>query len=91
MGLGMSINCQLLGRGGGTKSCDKEKGGTLDHVTGRREGTLDHVTGSEGHEGVNIDVYIQHFIHPFDRGDTTSEPNANLHHSNELCQNYADL
>ena len=24
------------------------------------------MTGSEGHEGVNIDVYIQHFIHPFD-------------------------
>jgi len=42
------------------------------------------VTGSEGHEGVNIDVYIQHFIHPFDRGDTTSGPNANLRSLSEM-------
>ena len=39
------------------------------------------MTGSEGHEGVNVDVYI---IHPFDRGDTISGPNANLRSLSEM-------
>ena len=46
MGLGKSINCQTAPYWD-TRSCDREEGGILDHVT-----------GSEGHEGVNIDVYI---------------------------------
>jgi len=45
-----------------TRSCDSEDRGTLGTRSRDREegGTLDCVTGSEGHKG----CHIQHFVHP---------------------------